>query len=282
MGLGCLSERNAEEDRKKNHLKNVVGGRGFEKAFWDDVFENTSEGDFGGRDTGARRAGRRQGNTHSGLEHIHSHETNGQSQGGDDLEVEDGFPSESADRLEVFAVAGDADHQCSEDQGHQDALDHLQEHVRHHFEVLRLGGVSPSQQQSAQHGDEDPMGEGDAPQESGHAVRRISRPGPGKQGRRQGQAVFGCCRRGSGAVRAPVRLGKGCCARTVRGMARVSLRNAAVLTMGQDFGQPRLVCPVLFQAMARQMATAAMAPARSAANPARMACRVRRMPMEPK
>ena len=41
-------------------------------------------------------------------------------------------------------------------------------------------------------------------------------------------------------------------------------------------------CLVSFQTMARQMATAAIAPAASAAKPARIACRVRRMPMEPK
>lgn len=41
-------------------------------------------------------------------------------------------------------------------------------------------------------------------------------------------------------------------------------------------------CSACFQAMARQMATAAIAPAASAAKPARTACRVRRMPMEPK
>ena len=87
---------------------------------------------------------------------------------------------------------------------------------------------------------------------------------------------------GACGVGAPGGLGKGGCAGTVGGMARVSLRNAAVLTMGLDFGWQRPVRLFLFQAMARQMATAAMAPARSAANPARMACRVRRMPMEPK
>lgn len=38
----------------------------------------------------------------------------------------------------------------------------------------------------------------------------------------------------------------------------------------------------VYQAIARQIATAATAPAASAANPARTACRVRRIPMEPK
>ena len=162
------------------------------------------------------------------------------------------------------------------------------------------------------------MSEGDAPQESGHADRSISRPGPGKQGRRdryrkgqapqrreegKGQALLTFCF--EGCLWVGLR-GTILCLRVVefcRFSANSSLvrchansgSEAGVGKKGREEGEGRRdrqcsarvqrvfsACSACFQAMARQMATAAIAPAASAAKPARTACRVRRMPMEPK
>jgi hypothetical protein len=121
------------------------------------------------------RFGRSRAEVHANtrLRDVHGDQADGQRDRGDDLEVDDRAECEPPDFLQVVAVARDANHQCREEQRHDQRLDHPQEDRRQDLEVrrrpvavlrpLRLREEVPDGD-AKHHRDQDPLRRRDAAQ----------------------------------------------------------------------------------------------------------------------
>lgn len=168
---GDLGEGDAEHHGEEDHLQDVVGGGGFEEAAGDDVFDDAGDGDRHGVDFVGALAVGGQGDADTGFGEVDGDEADDEGEGGDDLEVEDGFEGEPTDGFEVIAVAGDADDEGAEDQGHEDALDHFEEDVGEELEFLGFLGEQVTDGDADHHRQQDPLGERDAAYEGEHGVK---------------------------------------------------------------------------------------------------------------
>jgi len=150
-------ESDTEDDGIDDDLKDVVPRGSIEQTAGNDVFKKRVKGHFGLSELLACVSGGIELNAGSGLNKVHSGKTDKESEGSDDLKVDDGFEREPANRFEVVCVPGDTDNQSAEKKRDDDALDEMKEERRYDFGFGGIFGAEPAEENAEDHGDANPV-----------------------------------------------------------------------------------------------------------------------------
>ena len=168
--LAELGQRQSEQDGEEQHLKQVVLGERLEHRFRDDVEQKVDGvrqflvlGFLRQRVGAARQFVGIDVEPCPRFDDVADHQPEEQREGGDDFEVDQRFPADPADRLEVANVC-DAQHDGAEDDRRDQHLDELYEAVGERFEIGADLRVQPADQDS-----------GDDRDEQLHEKRRVPR-----------------------------------------------------------------------------------------------------------